>query len=220
MSVIGWWLACASVSNFVASMILDIVGIWYPSYESKSWQLYLVFVALLWIATSLNIFAPNFIPLFNKMMFFLAILVLSSTTITLFVVARNNHASASFMFVDVVNRTGWDSDGFAFVLAVSNAVYSFLGSDCAAHLCEEIPNPSKNVPRVILWPLVMGFVTAFPFACSLVYAISDVEAIFNTARGLPLIEIYYQGTGSRVAASILMAFFAFLFFSNLIANGT
>ena len=154
-------------------------------------------------------------------MFGLAVLVLSSTTITLFVVARHNHAPASFIFTDTTNRTGWNSDGFAFILAVSNAVYAFLGADCGAHLCEEIPNPSKNVPRVIVYPLMVGLVTAFPFAVALLYSISDLRAVLHTVTGLPLFEIYFQGTGgSRVAASILMALFAFLFFSNLVANGT
>lgn len=51
------------------------------------------------------------------------------------------------------------------------------------------------------------------------YSIRDLQAVFQTTAGLPLIEIYYQGTQSRVAASILLAMFAFCFFGNLVANG-
>lgn len=137
--------------------------------------------------------------------------------IALFVVARNHHASGSWIFGNTLNQTGWSSDGFAFVLAITNAVFAYLGSDCGAHLCEEIPNPGRNVPRVILWPLLIGLLTAFPFACSLMYAITDLKAVLNTPSGIPLIEIYYQGTGSEVAASILLAFFAFCFFGCLVA---
>lgn len=220
LSIIGWWLGCASVANFVASMILDIVVAWYPDYEPHRWQQYLIYVALIWLVTAINIVMADYIPLYNKVMFVLAVLVLSSTTITLFVVSRNDHASASFIFTDATNRTGWSSNGFSFLLAVSNAVYAFLGADCGAHLCEEIPNPSKNVPRVIVYPLIVGLVTAFPFAVALLYSITDLPKVLHTVTGLPLFEIYYQGTGgSRIGASILMALFAFLFFSNLVANG-
>lgn len=66
----------------------------------------------------------------------------------------------------------------------------------------------------------MGLLTAFPFACALVYAITDVEAVLSTATGLHLIEIYRQGTGSNVAASILTAFFAFCLFGCLVGNAT
>ncbi|KAG7409212.1 Choline transport protein [Fusarium oxysporum f. sp. rapae] len=219
MSVIGWWLASSSVSNFVSSMILDIVGAWHPDWGQKRWHQYLIYVALIWIATAANIFTAQLIPLFNKIVFILSVLTLSATTITLFVVTKD-HASAEFIFTDTTNRTGWSSDGFAFMLAVGNAVYAFLGSDCGAHLCEEIPNPAKNVPKVMIYPLLMGLLTAFPFATSLMYAISDVPAVLNTTTGLPLFEIYYQGTGSRPAASVLMSLFAFCFFANLVANAT
>lgn len=219
MSVVGWWLGSASVANFVASMVLEIVAVWYTDFVIQRWHQYLVYVCLIWIAVAANILGSDLIPAFNKFLFTISVLTLSSTMLTLFIVARNNHAPASFIFTDTTNRTGWDSDGWAFMLAIGNAVYSFLGSDCAAHLCEEISNPAKMVPRVIIWPLAMGLLTAFPFAASLMYAINDIEAVFTTSTGLPLIEVYYQGTGSRVAASVLMAMFAFCFFGNLIANG-
>ncbi len=200
-------------------MILNIVIAWYPDYVPPSWHQWLIYVALIWSAYAANIFASAWIPRFNSFIFVLSALTLSSTAITLFAAARNHHASAQWIFTDTTNRSGWSSDGFSFVLAVGNAVYAFLGSDCGAHMCEEIPNPCKNVPKVIMYPLVMGLATAFPFAVSLMYAITDIDAVLGTITGLPVLEIYYQGTGSKVAASILMALFAFCFYANLIANG-
>lgn len=219
MSILGWWLASSSVANFVSSMVLSVVIAWYPDYAPARWQQWLIYVALIWLAVGANVFFAHRIPLFNQLVFALSIVTLAATMITLFVAARGHHASAAWIFADTSNGSGWASDGFSFMLAVGNAVYSFLGSDCGAHMCEEIPNPSRNVPRVIMYPLAMGLLTAFPFTVSLMYAITDVKAVLGTATGLPLLEIYYQGTGSKTAASVLMALFAFCFFSNLIANG-
>lgn len=150
----------------------------------------------------------------------LSALSVSATTITLFVCSRHRFPSGEWIFADTTNSTGWSSDGFAFLLSIANAVYAFLGTDAGAHLCEEIHNPSKNVPKVILYPIAIGLLTAWPFACSLMASITSVEAVLNTATGLPLIEIYYQGTGSRIAATILMVLFAFCFFGCNVANGT
>ena len=212
MSILGWWLASGSVANFISSMVLEIVSVWYPEYHLQRWQQYLIYVALIWLAVACNLLASSWIPLFNKLIFSLSVVTLSATTITLFVVSRNHHSSAPFIFTDTNNRSGWSSDGFSFMLAVGNAVYAFLGSDCGAHMCEEIPNPAKDVPKVIKFPLLMGLVTAFPFATSLMYSIMDISAVFNTNLGLPLIEIYYQGTGSKAAASVFLALLAFCFF--------
>ena len=206
------------MANFVSGLLLELVGVWYPDFNSQHWPQYLIYVALIWLAVAFNVLTSGMIPFYNKLIFVLSVVTLSATTITLFVVGRHHHASGSFLFTDTTTRSGWN-DGFAFVLAVSNAVYSFLGSDCGAHLCEEIPNPAKNVPKVILYPLVMGLMTAFPFAISLMYAITDLKAVLNSVTGLPLIEIYYQGTGSYAAASTLLALFAFCFFGDLVANG-
>jgi choline transport protein len=219
IAILGWWLGAASVSNFVASMILDIAMLWHPTYEPQHWQQYMLYVALIWLAVAFNVFASRFVPLMNKLIFLLSAITLSATTLTLFVVARNDHSSAKFIFTDTTNQTGWSSNGLAFMLAIGNAVFSYLGSDCGAHMCEEIPNPGKNVPKVILFPLAMGLLIAFPFTAVLMYSITDVTAVLTTATGLPLLEIYYQGTGSKVGASFLTAMFAFCFFGCLVAIG-
>lgn len=219
ISIIGWWLGAGSVANFVAGMVLEIVAFWYPDYSLQNWHQYLLYVAILWLAIGINIFAAGWLPAFNKMIFVLSVLTLAGTTISLFILSHETHMNVSWMFTNPTTNSGWSSDGFGFVLAVGNAVFAFLGSDCGAHLCEEIANPSRNVPMVIVFPLLVGLVTAFPFACALMYSINDMQAVLHSVAGLPLIEIYYQGTKSPVAASLLLALFAFCFFGCLVANG-
>jgi choline transport protein len=83
----------------------------------------------------------------------------------------------------MTNLTGWPSDGFAFLLSISNAVYAFLGTDCGAHLCEEIHDPGRNVPKVILCPLVIGLITAFPFTVACMASVTDIGAVLSTPTG-------------------------------------
>lgn len=86
--------------------------------------------------------------MFNKFIFGLSVLTLSATTLCLFVVARNHHASAEWIFTSTTNRTGWSSNGFAFVLAIGNAVFSYLGSDCGAHVCIHLMAKQRCVFRI------------------------------------------------------------------------
>ena len=67
MSVLGWWLASASVCNFVASMVLAIVTLWYPGYQIQHWHQWLVYVGIVWLGVIINVFGSGFIPAFNKM---------------------------------------------------------------------------------------------------------------------------------------------------------
>ncbi|CAG8240099.1 unnamed protein product [Penicillium salamii] len=220
LSILGWWLASASACNFIASLLLSIAFLWYPDYEAKSWHQWLVYVGIVWLAVALNTFGSQILPLFNRFNFIVACCTLTATTITLFVCSRNDHAPATWVFGDTTNGTGWPSDGLAFVLAISTSVYAFLGTDCGAHLCEEIRDPAKNTPKIILLPILIGLGTAWPFACACMYAITDVQAVLDTPSGIPLIEIYYQSTKSKGASSVLLALFAFCFFGCTVANGT
>ncbi|KEF60470.1 uncharacterized protein A1O9_02031 [Exophiala aquamarina CBS 119918] len=218
LSVIGWWLAAGSVANFISVLIMAIVVGCHPAFEPQSWQQYLIFVSLLWLAAAVNILGIRWLPQFNQLVFSLSVLTLSATTIALFVCGRQDHASTHFLFANFDNgQSGWSNHGFSFLLAAVNSIYGFLGTDCGAHLCEEIANPAKHVPRVIVYPLVMGIATAFPFLCSLLYSIKDLSAVLSTPTGLPLLEIFVQATGSKSAAVLLTSVFTFCMFGCLVA---
>lgn len=140
-----------------------------------------------------------------------------ATILTLLICARGHYQDASYIFGDVTNSTGWSSTGFAFILAVMNGVFGFLGTDCAAHLAEEIPNPGRNVPKAIMWPVLMALVTAWPFTVACVASISNMSEVLGGETGFPLLTIYYQATGSKAGATVLLAFFIFCYFGGTVA---
>ncbi|KAI9729270.1 MAG: hypothetical protein M1834_006940 [Cirrosporium novae-zelandiae] len=221
MSVIGWWLGLASVANFIASMILSIAVMWYPDYTIQHYQQWLVYVLITWLAFVVNVFGSRIIPFYNKFIMVLSWIVMIATIITILACSRHQFPTGTWVFGHTLNSTGWKSDGFAFMLCINNAVYAFLGTDCGAHMCEEIPNPSRNVPKVIMVPIALGLLTAWPFAVACMAGISDLDAIMNSASGVPLIDIFYQGTGgSKAGATVLITFFAFCFFGCMVATGT
>lgn len=67
MSILGWWMGASSVSNFIASMILSIVVLWYPDYEYQHWQQWTIYLGLIWLAVAFNIFGSGLIPIYNKL---------------------------------------------------------------------------------------------------------------------------------------------------------
>jgi len=57
------------------------------------------------------------------------------------------------------------------------------GLDASLHLAEECSNPARTVPKAVMGSVVIGFVTAFPFAITLLYCMTDFEAVLTTATG-------------------------------------
>lgn len=66
LSILGWWLASGAACNFIASLILSIVVLWYPDYEIQNWQQWLVYIGLVWLAVALNVFGSQLLPLYNR----------------------------------------------------------------------------------------------------------------------------------------------------------
>lgn len=60
--------------------------------------------------------------------------------------------------------------------------------------------------------ILIGLVTAFTLAIAYMFAIQDLDAVLTTATGLPVVEIFYQATGSQAAAVVLQSMMMICFF--------
>lgn len=100
------------------------------------------------------------------------------------------------------NETGYTQPGFVFVMGMLNGAYSVGTPDCSSHLAEEIPRPSRNIPKAVLAQMAVGFVTGICYMIAVFYSIQDLGALKAAAQiyNFPLAEIYRQATGSRGGA--------------------
>ena len=81
-----------------------------------------------------------------------------------------------------LNDSGW-TNGVAFLTGLVNPNYMYAGIDGAIHLAEECKNAAVVVPRALMSTIIIGFVTSFIFAITMVYCIKDLEAVVSTATG-------------------------------------
>lgn len=49
MSVLAWWLVTCSGVSLAAICTAGIVPLFYPEFEAKSWQIWLIYVAVAFI---------------------------------------------------------------------------------------------------------------------------------------------------------------------------
>lgn len=97
---------------------------------------------------------------------------------------------------------------------------SFFGMCCydaPAHMTEEIKNASKQAPRAIIMSVWLGAVTGFIFLVSAFYCIGDIEGTANSTTGVPLIQIFFDSTGSVAGSCVMAAMITVIFV--LAANG-
>lgn len=113
------------------------------------------------------------------------------------------HQDAKFVFANFVNNTGWGSNGIAFIVGLINTNWAFACLDCATHLAEEVARPEKLIPIAIMGTVAIGFVTAWFYSVSMFFSMQDLDGLFATATGVPILELYYQALSVKAGAIVL-----------------
>lgn len=65
----------------------------------------------------------------------------------------------------------------------------------------EVEHWETSVPRGILWPLVINCILAYGWIIALLFSIGNIKATLESPTGYPIIEIFYQATGSIGSAN-------------------
>jgi amino acid transporter len=111
--------------------------------------------------------------------------------------------TASFVFTENTNSSGWSNNGVSWLIGLLSTVYPMLGYDAAAHVSEEIPHPSRNVPLVMVGSVVINGVMGFGYTIMLLYSTGPLKALLETPTGFPFMQIYLNATRSHAGATIM-----------------
>lgn len=70
-------------------------------------------------------------------------------------------------------------------------------------MVEEMPEPSRHAPRAMVLAVLIGTGSSFVFLVILLFSLNDLDAVLSSPNG-PLLEIFFQATGSKVGAVCLL----------------
>lgn len=194
----AWVLGGASVSAILGQQTVSMYALMHPGFEMKSWHVFISFIICTWLCCSIVLFLNRFLPQLNNLGGFF---ILAGVLITIIVCACMPHvngipyATNEDVWRTWTNSTGYSSNGFVFVAGMLNGAYAVGTPDCSTHLAEEIPKPSKNIPKAVFAQMSIGFVAGLLYMIALFYAVNDIGAVLDSS--FPLAEIYHQASGSR-----------------------
>ncbi|RPA97757.1 hypothetical protein L873DRAFT_1809180 [Choiromyces venosus 120613-1] len=111
---------------------------------------------------------------------------------------------ADFVFKKFVNETGWP-DGVAWLMGFLQGALALTGYDAVAHMIEEIPNPTKEGPILMVYAVMIGMGTGFAFLTVLLFCMGDIQDVISATEG-PLLSIFYRATRSKALSLCLTIF--------------
>ncbi|OKL62013.1 hypothetical protein UA08_02705 [Talaromyces atroroseus] len=225
--VTGWFMlmgiiAMGAVNNsFVSNFILGQANLVFPQYTIERWQSVLVAYAAALIGGAVNIWAPQIMHRMARAVFLWNIC--SFIIITVVLLATNDHKqSAQFVFQDFQNETGFGT-AMATVLGILQSFFGMCCYDTPVHMTEEMTHASRDAPRAIVLSVAVGAVTGFVFLVTLCFCIGDISSTADTSTGVPVIQIFYDSTNSKVGTCFMASMITVIMIvstNSLVADGS
>ncbi|KAL2421941.1 Choline transport protein [Exophiala dermatitidis] len=211
--LVGWYAAGAWFfwfcgTNLLVSYLFFATGMIHdPNLDVQTWQIYLGYLACAVIALLWNWPLIGTLPYILKVM----VAIINAAALYLFVsllVRSHPKQSAHTVFIDIVNETGWASDGLVFCLGLLPGVTAVNGFDAPSHMSEEMPNPSKQVPQVMIGASLLSGSLGVPMIIVYMFCVTKPENLLAPIGGQPIVQLFvdsYRSYPLAVIASLYCA---------------
>ena len=93
------------------------------------------------------------------------------------------------------------------------------GFDGVIHISDEVKKARLQLPRSMITSVILNALMQFTYMVTVLFTIGDVDVV--SADPLPIIQVYYQATGSRAATNAFVSILAitlFVSFFNIFAS--
>ncbi|KAK5056772.1 hypothetical protein LTR84_012304 [Exophiala bonariae] len=120
------------------------------------------------------------------------------------ILATGEKTSNNNVWGTFINAGGWKSDGVSFCLGFLTPAFALAGVDAVVHMSEESYNAALNVPRAMIWSVIINGLAGFAYILTVLYSITDTEAVLATPTGFPIIAVFLQATNNQKAATAMM----------------
>ncbi|KAI5857151.1 amino acid/polyamine transporter I [Tricharina praecox] len=204
VNLVGWVFLTGMAASFASTMIEGMAAMMNPTYVNQTWHTFLIYAGIATLVFCVNALGNSQLPLLNKTALVWSLVGFAIITMSALASAAPNYLPASFVFGGVINKSEWPT-GLAWTIGLLQGTLSLIGYDAPAHLCEEIINPSKNVPRVMIGSVIIGTISGFCLCMALLFVSPEIESVLAAPEGA-LLHILTSATGSQQGAITLNTF--------------
>ncbi|KAI7215022.1 hypothetical protein KC333_g5677 [Hortaea werneckii] len=173
------WMTFLAANVWLGSLSIAAVVLIYTGEYDVKWA-FLIAVCMQLLSLAINVTwgkHMNTVETISVVLHLVTLLLL----VGLLVFARaTNTVSTSFVFS---TDTGW-SVNMGIALDVVYAATTLSGFDCASHLAEDTVNPSKRVPKSLLWTISLNMIACITCAVLVGLAAGNVGDLFGGSFGL------------------------------------
>ena len=122
--------------------------------------------------------------------------------IAVLVVAKNGRNSGAYVFGHFESHSGWP-DGWSFLVGLLHAGYCTSTTGMVITMCEEVHQPSKQVPKAMLATVFANAVFGLAFLIPIVFVMPEVSYLLEIAGDQPVPAIINSAVGPKGGIALL-----------------
>lgn len=172
LNIVGQIAAIAGIDYGCALFLTPLLGI-----ESTTGNLLLVYGGILLSHALINHFGIRLVAWLND--FSVTVHIVGVVVIVVALLLFAPRQPVGFFFTRVTSNTeGW-SYGWAFVLGLLQAMWTFTGYDASASVSEETVDPRRRAPWGMVLAVVVSAVVGYLLLFALTISIGDLPAVLS-----------------------------------------
>ena len=163
---------------------------------------------LLALALAINLMGTKWLAMAAMIGFSAELLGAIAVGTWLLVTERHQNLSALFDTQGVVDSNG--SYLGAFLVAALIGIYQYYGFEACGDVAEEVPDPTRQIPKAMRMTIYVGGAAAIFVCLSLLLAVQDYSAVIDGSEADPVTTILHDAFGeggTKVVLFVVMVSF-------------
>lgn len=181
-NLIGQISVTAAIEYGGAVFTTSLLNLLFPSvFSTDTPTIFVVFTVIVAVHILLNLLNIGVLAKFTGFAAWWAMAGAAIVVVVLAVVPE--HQSASFVFTQTLNNSGFSGDGFGFWfvfgIGLLMSAYTITAYDASAHMSEETRDASRSVAVGMVMAVVMSVLFGFVLLVAVTFAIPDVQGTLD-----------------------------------------
>ncbi|KAF4435959.1 amino acid transporter [Fusarium acutatum] len=203
----GWLFGMAGSAIYAGQYLISLGVINDSSVTGTKWQIYLLVLGI-----GIASFVINTVgfKILRKIMFPLMI-TFNLATVFIFVTLlakASPKASASTVFIDVTNHSGWPNDVAPFLINLLPGSVALSLLDGATHASDEMPEPAVQVPKVMVGTTILNILSTFVMLIGVLFCLKSPETLLEPLAGIAFLQLCYNAWPNNGFVTTIAAIFS------------
>jgi choline transport protein len=208
----GYFCWIAGTLLITSQLIIALICVCKTTFTTQPWHYYLTYMIIGIFTVMINVPLFKYYPsIYRSIAIYINIAALF--LVITFLARTHPKQRAQFVFLDIVNSTGWDSNAVVFFLCLLPGVTAVNGFDSIAHMAEEMPDPRKQVPQIMILAAILSSITGFIMILVYMFCITNTENLTTPIGGQPIAQLMLDSFDSLALTIIglLLIIICFIF---------